>query len=380
MLKSYEITNFKSFKNPTTIDLTTTSYELLTDRNTKDGILKGLLFVGANASGKSNAIIAMRFLLDLLFKNEEINIGAYQCLFCDDSVIQLRYTFSVDESEIIYAIGFDLERGCTYERLLSDGQVLLEREGSYAKVTIDTPTEHNNLPEKILFLREIYFSTKFRGNSTLQLWFEELRNSVYFDLYKPEGRRYINADLELPEYLKKNGADRINTFFQMYRFDQSVEYAKKVVGTHFTFSTESDEKYIFFKRHSINEPIPYDMESLGNQNLLRLLPAIFHCLDNNGILLIDEFSSGFHNDLERLLVRYFMQESKGAQLIFVSHSTNLLSMGLLRPDQIYTVDFDDDGSRLNRVSDENPRPSQNMEKMYLSGRFNGVPNYENHIE
>ena len=71
MLKSYEITNFKSFKNPTTIDLTTTSYELLADRNTKDGILKGLLFVGANASGKSNAIIAIRFLLDLLFRNEE---------------------------------------------------------------------------------------------------------------------------------------------------------------------------------------------------------------------------------------------------------------------------------------------------------------------
>ncbi len=119
------------------------------------------------------------------------------------------------------------------------------------------------------------------------------------------------------------------------------------------------------------------MESLGNQNLLRLLPAIFHCLDNNGILLIDEFSSGFHNYLEELLIRYFMRESKGAQLIFVSHSTNLLSASLLRPDQIYTVDFDDDGSQLNRISDAKPRPSQDLEQMYLSGRFDGVPDYEN---
>ncbi len=377
MLKSYEITNFKSFKNPTTIDLTTTSYELLTDRNTKDGILKGLLFVGANASGKSNAIIAMRFLLDLLFRNEEINIGAYQCLFCDDPVIELRYTFSVDKSEIIYALTFDLEKGCTCEKLLLDGRILLEREGGYAKVMLPTPTEHNDLPESNLFLREVYFSTKFRGNSTLQLWFQELRNSLYFDLYKTEGKKYINADLELSDYLKKNGAGRINTFFQMYHFDQSVEYTKEAVGTHFTFSTESDEKYIFFKRHSINEPIPYHMESLGNQNLLRLLPSIFHCLDNNGILLIDEFSSGFHNYLEELLIRYFMQESKGAQLIFVSHSTNLLSASLLRPDQIYTVDFDDDGSQLKRVSDTKPRPSQDLEQMYLSGRFDGVPDYEN---
>ncbi len=377
MLKSYEITNFKSFKKTTTIDLTSTSYELLTDRNTKDGILKGLLFVGANASGKSNAIIAVRFLLELLFAVEEPVNTAYKCLFCDDPVIQLKYTFSVDESEIIYAIRFDLEKGCTYEKLLLDDQVLLEREGSYARVTIDTPTEHNNLPEGILFLRDVYFSTKFRGNSTLQIWFQELRNSLYYDLYEHKGRRYINAEVGLTPYLEKNGTDRMNAFFQMYHFDQSVAYEKEAVGTHFKFSTESDEKYIFFKRHAINAPIPYDMESLGNQNLLRLLPAFFHCLDNNGILLIDEFSSGFHNYLEELLIRYFMHESKGAQLIFVSHSTNLLSASLLRPDQIYTVDFDDDGSQLKRVSDAKPRPSQDLEQMYLSGRFDGVPDYEN---
>ncbi len=377
MLKSYEITNFKSFKNPTIIDLTSTSYELLTDRNTKDDILKGLLFVGANASGKSNAVIAVKLLLDLLFGKAEINLGAYQCLFCDDSVIQLRYTFSVNESEIVYAIKFDLEKGCTYEMLWLDGRILLEREGSYARVMIDTPTEYNDLLEGVLFLREIYFNTKFRGNSTLQMWFQELQNSLYYDLYEHKGRKYINAEVGLSPYLEMNGTDRMNKFFQKYHFEQSVEYTKEAVGTHFTFSTESDEKYIFFKRHAINAPIPYDMESLGNQNLLRLLPAFFHCLDNNGILLIDEFSSGFHNYLEELLIRYFMQESKGAQLIFVSHSTNLLSTGLLRPDQIYTVDFDDNGSHTNRVSDAKPRPSQDLEQMYLSGRFDGVPDYEN---
>ena len=62
------------------------------------------------------------------------------------------------------------------------------------------------------------------------------------------------------------------------------------------------------------------------------------------MLLLDEFSSGFHNNLEELLVRYFMKNAGESQFIFVSHSTNLLSNSLLRPDQIYSVDFDKGGS------------------------------------
>ena len=40
-----------------------------------------------------------------------------------------------------------------------------------------------------------------------------------------------------------------------------------------------------------------------------------------------------------LYTSYFMQKSKNAQMIFVSHSTNLLSNSILRPDQEYTVEF-----------------------------------------
>ena len=95
------------------------------------------------------------------------------------------------------------------------------------------------------------------------------------------------------------------------------------------------------------------------------------------MLIVDEFSSAFHNELEELIVRYFMRESKNAQMFFVSHSTNLMKTTLLRPDQIYTVDFCKEGSKIKRVSSEQPRESQNMEKMYLSGVFGGLPNYTN---
>ena len=142
----------------------------------------------------------------------------------------------------------------------------------------------------------------------------------------------------------------------------------------------SKEKEIYFKRKGIDEPIPFGLESLGNKNLIALLPSIFHCIEQRGMLLLDEFSSGFHNELEELLIRYFMRKSSESQLIFVSHSTNLISNSLIRPDQIYSVDFGKNGSYIKRFSSEKPREAQNLEKMYLSGVFNGVPNYEYSIK
>ena len=94
------------------------------------------------------------------------------------------------------------------------------------------------------------------------------------------------------------------------------------------------------------------------------------------MLILDEFSSGFHNELEECLIKYFFHFSKNSQMFFVSHSTNILNNTILRPDQIYSVTFSSkNGSVLKRFSEEMPRESQNTEKMYLNGVFNGMPRY-----
>ena len=136
-------------------------------------------------------------------------------------------------------------------------------------------------------------------------------------------------------------------------------------------------KEIYFKKNNIDLWMPIFLESMGNKTLLKMLPGLLPVVKNGGMFIVDEFSSAFHNELEELIVRYFMQESNMAQMFFVSHSTNLMKNTLLRPDQIYVVDFkDENGSFVKRVSSEQPRESQNLEKMYLSGIFGGLPNYK----
>lgn len=167
----------------------------------------------------------------------------------------------------------------------------------------------------------------------------------------------------------------------MFAIEESrvcVVYSKEAKNNKIKISSVNNvDKMIFFKRKGINASIPFPEESLGNRTLLNILPSFLTIINNNGMLLADEFSSGFHNELEELLIKYFMKSSNLSQILFVSHSTNLLSTSILRPDQIYSVNFDGaNGSWVKRFSEEQPRMAQNIEKMYLSGIFEGLPGYD----
>lgn len=378
MLKSITINNFKSFKQEATIDLMRTNYQMLSSTNVRDNILKGLMFVGSNASGKSNSILALKFLLDCLFGKNDLSIYSYFCLFSKEPSMDLTYVFDINGQEISYSVSFQKINKSIREMLYLNGNKVYYRDGKYAEVNISSFSRHEDVPNDTLFLRDVYFNTKFRGNDVLQQWFNFLTNSIYLDLYSKRIISYKNIDLTIKSYLENEGDKEINYFFNTYNFEQTIEYDTDSAGP--TVSMHTDEKMIYFKRKGIDDPIPDVFESTGNQNLIRLLPAFFYIIKNGGILLLDEFSSGFHNDLEELLIRYFMQNSSNSQLMFVSHSTNLLTNSLLRPDQIYSVDFDVDGTHLKRFSSEKPREAQNLEKMYLSGIFSGVPRYENTTE
>lgn len=378
MLKSFELSNFKSFKNPTKFELEKTNYQMLADKNVKGNILKGLMFVGGNASGKSNSVLGLKILLECLFGKNDVYFKNYICLFSDNPIMSLKYVFEIDGVEVEYRIQFQNIDDKINEDLFVGNECLFSRDGSVANVKIISDTNYTDVPRNTLFLREIYFSTKFRGQETLQKWFMFLKNSVYVDVYEQVITNYGDADLLLVDYLEKEGADEINAFFEEYNFQQLIEYDNKAVGN--ILSVEASKKTVFFRRRGIEEPMPYNFESLGNKNLLQMLPSFFYCIKNGGMLILDEFSSGFHNELEELLIRYFMKKANNSQLIFVSHSTNLLSNRILRPDQIYSVEFDQNGSVIKRFSSEKPREAQNLEKMYLGGVFNGIPKYEHTIK
>jgi hypothetical protein len=120
-----------------------------------------------------------------------------------------------------------------------------------------------------------------------------------------------------------------------------------------------------------------DEESAGTLRYFSIIGPILSELADGSILLIDELESSLHPLLARGLVEIFNSESlnpKGAQVIFTTHNTGLLEREILRRDQIWFTEKNEDGaSSLYPLSDFKPRKEQNIAAGYLHGRFGAVP-------
>lgn len=125
------------------------------------------------------------------------------------------------------------------------------------------------------------------------------------------------------------------------------------------------------------------MESAGTQKLFDMAGPIFDTLHDGGVLIVDELDAKMHPLLTQELVALFndpARNPRGAQLIFTTHDTNLLSAQLLRQDQIWFTEKDaqertDLYSMAQMVLPDGTRPSHttNMERNYIAGRYGAIP-------
>ena len=93
MLTKMYLTNFLSFLDRTEFDFTASKYSILGETNVYNNeILKGALFIGPNASGKSNALSGIAFLIKLI-KDEGTTFANYRCFFAKKAITTVEYEF-----------------------------------------------------------------------------------------------------------------------------------------------------------------------------------------------------------------------------------------------------------------------------------------------
>ena len=123
--------------------------------------------------------------------------------------------------------------------------------------------------------------------------------------------------------------------------------------------------------------LDFENESKGTRTYFALLGPLLDILEDGTLVLIDELEASLHPKLARQLVRIFndpVLNPKGAQLIFATHDTNLLDLDLMRRDQIWFTEKNENGATvLMPLSDYKPRKDQNIEAAYLHGRFGALP-------
>ena len=375
MLTKMYLTNFLSFKERTEFDFTASKYSILSKTNVYEKeMLKGALLIGPNASGKSNALIGLSVIIEMI-KGEGTRLSKYHCFFSKNPIITVEYEFVFENKEVVYVIEYNIKTNSISENLKIDDITVLKRTGSTGELRIgQTVTIDDQVDNETLFLRIASFNTgRFPQEPTLRKLMDFLQNSYIVDGYNlgaPYGK-------SITRYAEEFGIEKINKYLEAFNYDFSIEYGSESEGEGVKIVIGSDKKAVFLKRKSFPVPNSIVNESQGNQVFADLLPNLISVIESPGMLIIDEFGNSLHNKLSEKIIKFFMERAKASQIFITSHHTNLISNSVFRPDQLDLISFQDkSGSKVKRLSQFKPREAQNLEKMYLGGMFEGLPIYE----
>jgi AAA15 family ATPase/GTPase len=117
-------------------------------------------------------------------------------------------------------------------------------------------------------------------------------------------------------------------------------------------------------------------ESDGTKRLLNLMPALYGLHNSDDVYFIDEIDRSLHPNLVWEFVSFFLKSCGNckAQMILTTHESSLLDLDLLRRDEIWFAEKDQNqATRLYALTDFNVRKDLEIRKHYLNGRFGAVP-------
>lgn len=122
----------------------------------------------------------------------------------------------------------------------------------------------------------------------------------------------------------------------------------------------------------------FEDESDGTRKLFSFSGPWIDTLSNGYVLFIDELHDNLHPRLVQFLVQLFHNSEtnpNNAQLIFTTHETSILNQDIFRRDQVWFCEKDQDqASSIFPLTDFSPRKGrENLELAYLSGRYGALP-------
>lgn len=431
MLIDFSFKNFLSFRDEATLSMLAVDsikgHE--TDENLcsltsigNERLLKTAAIYGANASGKSNIVSAFGFFKEMIrnsSRDDNIISNFSEKIFLFDPVAEkdpasFEMTFMVDGQR--YRYGFEIKGNFIAAEWLFTARSLKGRESycfkrqdnniivntrTYSGTRgIDTKTRDNALflstcaqfNVDIAIKLMAWFKDKFKIISDNELSPFPLLTADKFHRI-PELRRKIAEFMKLIDL----GIEDIRVEEKELDPDQPIMRTGKR-SSNFMVQNGPNDKKIFktidiYARHKRfqdgKEVEPIDTllenESLGTRKVFAMLGKLLTTIAEGGVLVIDEFSAGLHENLaEKLFLLFHDCRNTEGQLIFASHNTNFLRRELLRRDQIWFVEKDKFGCSHLYSLVEFKKSKYATEKNgsvygrnYLDGTYGAIPFFGN---
>ncbi|MGO9740894.1 MAG: AAA family ATPase [Roseiarcus sp.] len=408
MLLEFRVRNFRSFRQETVLSMVASTDRELLEQNTSLTHLKVIaravrsaVIYGPNASGKTNVLTALGFLTNLVATSAALQPGhplPYQPFRLDAATpsqpTMFEATILLNGARYQYGFEFDATRVTAewllvyakqkpqkwFDRTIADDRDQFEF-GSHL-------VGRKSLWQEATRPNALFLSTAALLNSEqLRPLYDWLTQSlvVLFDgghipfdrstvaLQTTDMREAITALISVADVgISSIRAAQEKGLVQNVQFDLTTGKSDH--------RAEVRDILVPMFRHSVGEvsaELGYGDESLGTQKLFALAGPLIDILDRGRTLVIDELDRSLHPLITQQIIRAFHDpdlNSNGAQLIFSTHDTSLLSAHLLRRDQVWiTEKGEDQASVLFPLTTFSIRKGEALEKGYLSGRYGGLP-------
>lgn len=382
MILEIALTNFFSINEKITLDLQAANLQTkearALDGNTfrvgNERLLKTVAIYGANASGKSNIIKAVKAAVDMILDSHNYNEG--------DSFGFKPFKFGGNDvpSEfyirfIVNGIEHEYSFSCTHDEIITESLYYYPK-GRKALIFSRDERKAGGKKDKYEFTTVIRRPMDVASNTSRKTLF--LSRASQMDREKAkEIYRWFNEQLV---FSYRGNTSVVTDRFLGDNKDAVLRVLKAADSDIVEFTYKDGELTTFHRR---NPSLPFDFnteESEGTKILFRIMLTVMDVVRNNKVMFLDEVETSLHTRLVEYLINLF-HNSLSAQLVFTTHNTHLLDMTRFRKDQIFFVNKRDDGSSdLYSLFDyKDFREKMDLEKAYLQGRFDAVP-YVNEFE
>ena len=409
MLIQFNFKNFKSFRDEATLDLSAAKMTEFADRIVLEGndkILPIAAIYGANASGKSNIYNAFAYMADYVIESfkygdEEEKFEEYRPTpFLFDSVsndaessFEVYFTIPGDKAEKTYNYGFCVDRhGVTEEWLNSKAKTARKYTSIFYRSTEENTLDLSGLPkssrdniqvalEKQVLIVSLGAKLKVTKCKDIRDWFMA---NEFADFGDPFTNFFLSR--RLPKGFVDDASVQKKVIEYFASFDEHIRDFEIEKIPH-----DADSKEETYKISSLHKKIdsdtfaaiPLSMESAGTLKMFALYPELQDVLEKGSVFFIDELNARLHPLLVRNFLLTFLNpeiNTKHAQLIFTTHDTWQLSNQLLRRDEVWFTEKDEQGiSKLYSLADfvdesgTRIRKDESYEKNYLIGKYGAIP-------
>jgi len=410
MLIQFSVGNYLSFKDIVTFSMVaSTGKELekenVSQLNEKFRLLKSAAIYGANASGKSNLIKAMKFMrrfvknsAKTMQSGEQIDVENFK-LSTETEDKPCLFEIIFIHEEVRYRYGFEIDTKAVFKEWLfyapkGKETKLFERKNKNIELGTHYK-EGRGLIEKTrenaLFLSVV---AQFNGEISIGIldWFGRFR--VHSGLKDRQFTRFAQLKLEDPDFKKKiidlikiadlgiEDMSLTEKVVNSYEFTNkwSNELRTRIDEQELTRKTVSTVHKKFDKNNTYVSLEKFDLvenESDGTKKFFALSAPVLVALERGYTLVIDEMASTLHPKLSSFLIKLFNSSKtnkSNAQLIFASHDVSPLNKYIFRRDQIWFIEKNQFGSSdLFSLFEYKVRKDASFDKDYILGKYGAVP-------